>query len=56
MSGGLTVKLDGVETEWHKGQRSLGQWHIGANDLFSCTQVDTNFYNGIQVKASIYFT
>jgi hypothetical protein len=27
-------------------------WHTGASDLFSGTQVDTIFFNGIQVKAS----
>jgi hypothetical protein len=39
--------MDGVVTEWHIGQRSLGGWHTGANELFSGTQVANNFYNGI---------
>jgi hypothetical protein len=52
MSDDLTVKMDGVGTEWRRGQRSLGRWHTGASNLFSGTQVGTIFFNGIQVKVS----
>jgi hypothetical protein len=47
MSGDLTVKMDGVETKWRRGQRILGRWHTGVSYLFSGTQVDTIFFNGI---------
>jgi hypothetical protein len=52
MYGDLTVEMDGVRMEWCRGKRSLGGWHTGASELFSGTQVATNFCNGIQVKDS----
>jgi hypothetical protein len=41
-------------TEWLAGQRSLGGWHVGVNELFSGTQVSSNFRNGVQVKDSMW--
>jgi hypothetical protein len=46
--------VDATRTEWREGKRSLSGWHRGASELFSGTQVITIFYNGIQVKASVY--
>jgi hypothetical protein len=34
----LTPLLKKV-TEWLAGQRNLGEWHVGARELFSGTQV-----------------
>jgi hypothetical protein len=49
MSGGVN---GGTPTEWLRGQKSLPEWHIGAGKFFSGAQVNTIFYNGIQVKPS----
>jgi hypothetical protein len=38
--------------KWHEGLKSLSQWHVGTDSIFSGTEVITNFFNGIQVKLS----
>jgi hypothetical protein len=40
--------------EWPERQESLGEWRMGAAQLFSGTWEMTIFYNGTEVKVSSF--
>ena len=40
--------------EWYTGQRKFARWYTGANKLFNGTQLNTNYFNDIQLKGAAH--